>query len=267
MAEVEPNIALTVAGKITMAAVEPAVANIALTKIGLGRVVETGDIPLACKKCGTGFIFSVSDQELFRAKGLENPARCGPCHEKRKGQKKDDYKDRRKARRVEKSVEAACATAPSSTPPRTSGKGGVPLGTCYNCGEPGHLSLDCPQPRSGGRALQGDGACYRCGGIGHKSFDCPLPDTRGAAGTGSGRKGSGGKGDSGNGSGGKCGSSKGGNGVSTSPRKDIVPLRFFRGSAGASGTKSDMLARAGRAGTWSRVPPRAGLPGPSFWFE
>ncbi|KAH7343315.1 hypothetical protein B0J17DRAFT_172014 [Rhizoctonia solani] len=39
---------------------------------------------------------------------------------------------------------------------------------CYNCKQPGHESINCPNPRST-HAKQ----CYMCGGVGHIQVDCP----------------------------------------------------------------------------------------------
>ena len=56
-------------------------------------------------------------------------------------------------------------------------RGGGGDRACYNCGENGHMSCDCPQPRSGGGGGGGGGggACYNCGEQGHQSRDCPQP--------------------------------------------------------------------------------------------
>ena len=38
---------------------------------------------------------------------------------------------------------------------------------CYNCGNEGHLSTECPKPKGK--------SCYNCGNEGHLIAECPKP--------------------------------------------------------------------------------------------
>lgn len=52
----------------------------------IGAVVE--DKTITCKDCGSGFIFSVRDQQFYAEKGFENePQRCRDCRSARKTQR------------------------------------------------------------------------------------------------------------------------------------------------------------------------------------
>ena len=70
---------------------------------------------------------------------------------------------------------------PQPKKPRGGGGGG---GACFNCGESGHRSSECPQPKKprGG----GGGECFNCGEQGHRSNECPQPKKPRAGGGGGG---------------------------------------------------------------------------------
>lgn len=46
------------------------------------------DITLRCKDCGNNFVFTVGEQEFYKAQGFENqPVRCAACRKARKQQR------------------------------------------------------------------------------------------------------------------------------------------------------------------------------------
>jgi hypothetical protein len=47
--------------------------------------VELTDIQIWCRDCGAAFVFTVGEQQFFRATGLTNtPRRCRDCRKARK---------------------------------------------------------------------------------------------------------------------------------------------------------------------------------------
>jgi CxxC-x17-CxxC domain-containing protein len=50
--------------------------------------VSYADKPLACRDCGTSFLFTAGEQEFFAQKGFTNePSRCPECRAVRKSQR------------------------------------------------------------------------------------------------------------------------------------------------------------------------------------
>ncbi|CAN8327930.1 unnamed protein product [Cochlearia groenlandica] len=77
------------------------------------------------------------------------------------------------------------------------GRRGGSGGSCFNCGEVGHMAKDCSEGGDGGRVGERGGTCYNCGDAGHFARDCVKKS--------SGNVGSGGlRGSSGGGGGGPC---------------------------------------------------------------
>lgn len=70
----------------------------------------------------------------------------------------------------------------------SSGGGGGNSGQkgCFNCGESGHMSRECPKPRKQGGGGGGGRSCYNCGDSGHMSRECPQPKKQGGGGGGGG---------------------------------------------------------------------------------
>ena len=58
--------------------------------------------------------------------------------------------------------------------PKTAPKTSPKTKTCYNCGEKGHVSAQCPKPRAAPNAHM---TCFKCGKKGHHKRDCPEKTT------------------------------------------------------------------------------------------
>ena len=66
------------------------------------------DKTLTCRDCGTGFEFTVGEQEFFASKGFTNePTRCPSCRRARSSSREGGYGDRRE-RQLYPAVCAQC---------------------------------------------------------------------------------------------------------------------------------------------------------------
>ena len=73
--------------------------------------MSISDKPLACRDCGSNFIFTVGEQEFFASKGFTNePTRCPQCRTARKSQHGGGGGFDRPAREMHPAVCAQCGT-------------------------------------------------------------------------------------------------------------------------------------------------------------
>jgi cellular nucleic acid-binding protein len=106
-----------------------------------GEWVYPADCSIRCVECDEAFVFKGTQASYYAQNKLYAPTRCPDCVQA----KRERFGDKSKTERGP-----------------TSGDG-----RCFNCGQTGHRSSECPRPRSEGKA------CYVCGSFEHVSRNCP----------------------------------------------------------------------------------------------
>ena len=107
------------------------------------------DKSLTCGTCKETFTFTGTEQAWYAEKSLYAPARCAVCIAAKKSAREEKQK---------------------------AGVSGA--GRCFNCGESGHRSAECPKPVADAASSGGRKACYVCGSDAHLSRNCPNAQTK-----------------------------------------------------------------------------------------